>query len=185
MAKVNVMIDLETTGTHAGCCILSIGAVFILDGVICDTYYEKISHQLSKYAGFTDSPDTVTWWNKQRKDIQEEAFSGMRTPDSVLESLSDKLKGYGTAKEIYLWGNGADFDNAILSASYKLLDMRQPWHYTNNCCYRTWKNSVAVPYQKPIDAHNALADAVAQAKHLIQIHEWVARVSGNSVKVLR
>lgn len=185
MAKTNIMCDLETTGTSGGCCILSVGLVFILDGVICDTYYDKISHEFSKYAGFHDDPDTVAWWNKQRADIQEEAFSGMRTPDSVLESISHKLKEYGTPRDIYLWGNGSDFDNVILSAAYKRLGMPQPWHYTNNSCYRTWKNSAPVPYQKPMDAHNALADAIAQARHLIQIHEFVTRASGNSLKVLR
>jgi len=184
MATVNVMCDLETTGTEAGCCILSIGLVVILDGVVCDSFYEKISHSESKMAGFSDDADTLAWWNKQRADIQEEAFSGIRGPKSVLESVKHFLAEYGNAKEIYLWGNGADFDNTILAAAYRKLGLQQPWHYTNNKCYRTWKTSVAIPYQKPLDAHNALADAAAQARHLIQINEWVSRVSGNSIKVL-
>jgi hypothetical protein len=135
-------------------------------------------------AGFNDDPDTIAWWNKQRPDLQEEAFSGIRHPKSVLESLSNKFREYGSAKEIYLWGNGSDFDNAILAAAYRWLGLPQPWHYTNNKCYRTWKTSVAIPYQKPLDAHHALADATAQARNLIHMDEWVNRVSGNSIKVL-
>lgn len=185
MATTNIVCDLETTGKRSGCSILSVGLVFILEGTICDTYYEKISHTESKLAGFSDDPDTLVWWNKQRADIQEEAFSGFRSPGSVLQSISNKMKEYGSSRELHLWGNGSDFDNAILAGAYEHLGLPQPWHYTNNSCYRTWKNSVPVPYQKPIDAHNALADAVAQARHLIQIHEFVSRASGNSIKVLR
>lgn len=185
MATTNVMCDLETTGKRSGCCILSVGLVFIVEGMIVDTYYEKISHNESKMAGFNDDQDTLAWWNKQRTDIQLEAFSGLRSPRSVLQSISNKMKEFGSTRDIHLWGNGSDFDNAILAGAYEWLGIPQPWHYTNNSCYRTWKNSVAIPYQKPVDAHNALEDAIAQARHLLHIHEFVVRASGNSIKVLR
>ena len=77
---MNVMIDLETTGLTAGCCILSVAVVPFMAESPLDSFYEKISHVKSMDDGFTNDENTLRWWDKQRKDIQEEAFSGTRSP---------------------------------------------------------------------------------------------------------
>lgn len=160
------MIDLETTGTSAGCCILSIAAVPFATEFPMDVFYETISHKLSKDAGFFDEEETLAWWNKQKSEIQEEAFSGTRSPKAVLETLAHYLQCLDDIKNIYIWGNGKDFDNVILAAAYKKLGLKQPWSFRNNVCYRDLaRNHQAIPYQKPEAAHNALNDAMAQARH--------------------
>lgn len=173
---MNVMIDLETTGVESGCCILSVAVVPFLAEAPLEPFYEKISHVKSMDAGFTNNEDTLKWWDKQRKDIQDEAFSGTRSPESVMESLTHYFKLLGEPKDIFVWGNGADFDNVILGAYFKKLGMKQPWGIWNNRCYRTLKNLFpVVQYQKPVDAHNALADAAAQARHAALISQAVQR----------
>lgn len=174
---MNVMIDLETTGTSSGCCILSLAAVPFLAEAPLESFYEKISHVKSMDAGFTNDEATLRWWDKQKKEIQDEAFSGTRSPLSVLESFIYYLKQLGEPKHIYLWGNGADFDNVILATYFKRLGIEAlPWGTWNNRCYRTLKNLFPiVQYQKPVDAHNALADATAQARHAALILQAVQR----------
>lgn len=173
---MNVMLDLETTGTSAGCCILSVAAVPFMAESPLDSFYETISHVKSMDEGFTNDENTLRWWDKQKKEIQEEAFSGTRSPLAVMESLAFYLKQLGEPKHIYVWGNGADFDNVILSHYFRQLGMPQPWGAFNNRCYRTLKNLFpVVQYQKPVDAHNALADATAQARHAAIIMQAVQR----------
>lgn len=167
--KTNLMLDLETTGVEPGCCILSIALVpFAYDSSLhLSSFYETISHSSSKDFGFTDNPDTLAWWDKQRADVQAEAFSGIRSVDSVMESVAFYIRGFGEPKEINIWGNGKDFDNAILTKCLKHLGIKQPWHYSNNWCYRDFaKQYPMIAKVKPANAHNALSDASAQALHL-------------------
>lgn len=174
--NINVMVDLETTGVEPGCCILSIALVPFLVPAPLDNFYETISHQKSLEAGFTDDPETIAWWNRQRKDIAEEAFSGFRSPQSVLESVSFYLRQLGEPKEIHLWGNGKDFDNAILTKYFKQIGIKLPWHYRNNHCYRDLANMYPSIAKGEVEgAHNALNDALAQAKHAERLFEMASR----------
>lgn len=169
------MADLETTGTEAGCCILSIALVPFATSYPRDTFYETINHLSSKEKGFTDDSATLLWWDKQKPAMQEEAFSGTRPIRSVLESVSAYMRNLGEPKEIYLWGNGKDFDNVILGHAFKKLGIKQPWHYRNNRCYRDL--AAMYPYYPKGDvlqAHHAFYDAVAQAKHAEIIFSGIA-----------
>jgi len=171
---INIMVDLETTGTESGCCILSVALVPFDLGLELPPFYEKISHRASRDMGFTDSSDTLAWWDKQKREVQEEAFSGTRTPLSVLESISHYMGELGEPKQLNLWGNGKDFDNVILTRYFKTLAMKLPWHYGNNWCYRdVTKLYPMVPKLANPNAHNALADAQAQASHLELIFERI------------
>lgn len=171
--SIDVMLDLETTGVEAGCCILSIGAC-TLDGT--EKFYVKIAHESCLHAGLGDLPSTMAWWQKQSEEARKEAFSGQEPIVSALGMFADwfswiqKEKGGGDA---YIWGNGADFDLPILGAAYKAVSMNKPWKPFNGRCFRTIKN---LPNYKHIKAekfegvkHNALADALNQASHLLTI----------------
>ena len=172
----NIMVDLETTGTKPGCCILSIALVPFACPHPVDTFYETISHRLSLDSGFTDDPETLSWWDKQKPEISAEAFSGIRHPKAVLESVAFYLKQIGEPKEIYIWGNGKDFDNMILSEAFNKLGMKTPWHFRNNRCYRDLAAMYTMfPKENIAQAHNALHDAIAQARHAEVIIEGAKR----------
>jgi hypothetical protein len=166
----DVMLDLETTGVYAGCGILSIGAV-TFDGNT--SFYDKISLDSCHSFGLVDLPDTLTWWDKQDAEAREEAFSGMTNLVEALGGFSDFLQVVRnmTGKEVFLWGNGADFDLPILAAAYRVVGMRQPWETHNGRCYRTLKNLFYEVKADPFDGmkHNALADAKHQARHALKI----------------
>jgi len=169
--SADIMIDLETTGISAGCCVLAIGAC-TLDGK--EQFYQTISYQDSLNIGLAESPDTMAWWSKQSQAAREEAFSGSTPVTEVLGAFSDWLHRIEkTSGKIFVWGNGADFDLPILQAVYARVGMKQPWERFNGRCYRTLKN---LPQNKEIKPdefvgikHNALSDALYQATHMMKI----------------
>jgi exodeoxyribonuclease VIII len=70
----------------------------------------------------------------------------------------------------FVWGNGADFDNAILASAYQLMNIGTPWKFYNNRCYRTVKNlHPQIKLERSGTYHNALDDAVSQTQHLLAI----------------
>jgi exodeoxyribonuclease VIII len=159
------MVDLETTGIAAGCGILSIGAC-TFDG--SEEFYERISPASSRAEGFVDNMDTLRWWNRQDFRMKEEAFGGTKSVMEVLYAFHDWFRLLDKDhKNIYIWGNGADFDLPILAAYYQKMDRPLPWAPYNGRCFRTLKN--LLPHVKPparvAGKHHALEDAIFQASH--------------------
>jgi len=173
--SIDVMVDLETCGTSAGCIILTIGACTFDQE---HKFYTRISERDSEQQGFWRDPSTMAWWNKQDYGVRDEAFSGTVEVIKALGQFSDFLlslkKQY---KNVYIWGNGADFDLPILAHYYHAIDMKIPWEPYNGRCYRTLKNlykDIKIGENK--GKHNALFDAVAQAAHARRIlHEHFAK----------
>lgn len=178
--KHNFVCDLETTGTQAGCCILSVALVRVGGDWPDDqpAFYQTISHIASLDAGFFDEEDTLLWWNRQHKDVQDEAFSGVRNPIQVMESLAHYLKGFSTdPKEIFIWGYGKDFDNVILTAYFKKLGLELPWSFRNNRCLRDLAAYYpAVESVKSTVPHHALHDAIAEATYAAKLFNVARRL---------
>lgn len=156
MSKLHVMLDIETMGTEPGCVVASIGAVsFDADGI------EGHFFSVPQWEG-TMSHDTVKWWLNQSQQARNEILR--ESTGTIAESISKFLSFVGDKP---IWGNGVDFDNAILQ--YHARQNGIKWPYRSNRCYRTIKNLFPVEYIKPTVAHDALADAEAQALTLINI----------------
>jgi exodeoxyribonuclease VIII len=84
--------------------------------------------------------------------------------ENVTGSNSKILKG--------VWGNGASFDNTILTETYKRLGRTPPWPFWKDRCYRTVKSMFPnVPMERSGTHHNAMDDALTQAQHLIEINK--------------
>ncbi len=162
----NVMVDLETCGRRAGCKVLSIGAVeFSADGLGREFYRVcSANGQESLHA----DPETLVWWDRQSKDARKVLDDHLAATETLAESLGAFTAylapiGLGHVK---VFGNGSDFDNAILYAAYAVAGLDVPWSFWNSRCYRTLKNLVPhVPMIKSGVAHNALDDAKQQARH--------------------
>jgi len=172
MANTNLMVDLETLGTRPGCAILSIAAVPFASPYDLEPFYVKIDSTTCTEAGFHVDDATIAWWEKQSKEAYDEAFSGTMDILVALAAFADYCAALPFTPLV--WGNGANFDNAILGEAYRLVAMKQPWRYTDDRCYRTLKALYPqIPYAKPVIAHNALHDAKAQADHATRIFEWM------------
>lgn len=171
--SAHIMIDLETLGRRPGCQILSIGAVVFGPQGLGDTFYTSLSTKEQSHFGLHEDPDTLAWWEKQSPEVRK-VFTEPK--QSFLEGLGDFrdwAASKGGPRSIYPWGNGAAFDNAILHVAFDLSDVKCPWEFWNSRCYRTLKNLPGAPKldkaARSGTHHNALDDAITQAKHAIQI----------------
>jgi exodeoxyribonuclease VIII len=170
----DVMLDLETLGKRPGCAILSIGAVFFdaETGTTGEWFYAVINRTSCFKAGLHEDLETLKWWheqNEEAKKILAETTSGGEQLAGALLRFADYL---GDASKVRLWGNGSDFDNAILAHCYSTVANRPPWEFWNNRCYRTLKSLVpSVKMRRTGVHHNALDDAKTQAIHAMEILE--------------
>ena len=182
MSRVkHVMVDIETLSTKPNALVLAIGACEI-NFQLNDTghkFYTSIDHNSYTGLDYHIDPDTVLWWMSQSEDARRAIYvdTGSRKPiHSVLEDLGSwmcdlMITGNG-ADELHVWGNGADFDNVVLTHFFKQCGVTQPWSFRGNRCFRTVKN-LFPDTPDPADAvvkHLALQDAEWQANKLILIN---------------
>ena len=158
------VVDLETLSIHPNACIVSIGAVLIEDMEITDTFYINVDGRTCKEAGLHIEPDTIKWWGEQSKEAQE---AWQKNPVPLQEAIDKFTLWYGK-ESIPIWGYGANFDVVILESAYRALDMNIPWKFWDISCLRTLMNVLDKRLPKA-NNHNALDDATAEAKVLIEI----------------
>lgn len=166
LADNNVMVDLETLGNGSHSVIISMGAVRFNETGLFDVFYRRVDPQSCVDVGLRSDMSTIMWWMQQ----SDEARAAFKEKG---DHIADVLAEFAVwmPRNACLWGNGATFDNVILSNAYKAVALPQPWEFWNDRCYRTMKNLFKdVPAPKFDGAkHNALDDAIHQAKHLITI----------------
>jgi len=174
---LDIMLDLETMSTQPHAAITQIGAVeFDLDcGLIGQTFHAHIAlPSNADHARHIDA-DTVLWWMKQSEEARAAFLLPSVSLPEALISFSSWMSYRGETKHLKVWGNGASFDNVILTSAYKACLINQPWRYYNDRCYRTIKSMhPSIPMERTGTHHNALDDAISQAKHLCAIHSSAA-----------
>ena len=165
---MHVMIDLETMGTRPNAPIIAIGAVMFDGNEILDRFYTNIDLESAvEDGGAVVDPKTVLWWMEQA----DEARSALRdNKKKVLTALYEFRDWLKPVDPDGVWGNGASFDNILLSETYRRLNLTPPWAFWKDRCYRTMKNMYPqIEMDRVGTHHNALDDAESQARHLIEI----------------
>lgn len=163
----NVMIDLETMDTGSNAAILSIGAV-MFDQESVDTansFYTVVSLDSCVEIGMTVSEKTKAWWARQSPQAKS-----IFTCDSLSIREALPLLTYWFPQNAKVYGNGAAFDNVVLSNAYERVGLNPPWKFYNDRCYRTLVAGKAKRQQLGTH-HNALDDAISQAQHLIEVNK--------------
>lgn len=162
----HIMIDLETLGTTVDSVILSIGAVkFDLDSDKMDDagFYASVSIDSNLDIGRVVNESTINWWMKQSAEARQVFAEPKQSLEAALASLSEWA---GHNKRI-VWSNGANFDIPMLEHAYNKLGWSAPWEFYNTRCVRTYKSlPAAARVPKPANDHNALRDAVNQARYV-------------------
>lgn len=186
----HIMLDLETLSTHTNARILAIGAVKFTEAErISDKFYQPIKalafetlnaveRDFVDPDGFHVSRDTLDWWGQQSEKAQAvfEDPQGITISEALTLFAHWVLSSPGDIKDIRMWGNGAEFDNVILSTAYRLCDKPAPWRFYNNRCYRTVKSLFPTEKIKRLGTHhNALDDALSQAEHLLSMGVWLGK----------
>lgn len=188
---VHVMVDLETMGKKNYAPIVAIGAVVFdpATGSIGESFYKVVCLESSVNWGAVIDPSTVIWWLKQSSEARSAIVNDDAIPlqDALLqfrEFVSDNVAG--GSKKAQVWGNGASFDNSILRSSYDCIAEDYPWEYWNDRDVRTmvelgqaisFDPKTTIPFEG--SRHNALADAIHQARYVSAI--WQRIIAGNQV----
>ncbi|PXM00609.1 exonuclease [Klebsiella variicola] len=188
---VHVMVDLETMGKKHNAPIVAIGAVVFdpATGSIGESFYKVVCLESSVNWGAVIDPSTVIWWLKQSSEARSTIVNDDAIPllDALLqfrEFVSDNVAG--GSKKAQVWGNGASFDNSILRSSYDCIAEDYPWEYWNDRDVRTmvelgqaisFDPKTTIPFEG--SRHNALADAIHQARYVSAI--WQRIIAGNQV----
>lgn len=177
----DVMVDLETMGTGPNAAIIAIGAVEfdLTQGNVGDRFYAVVSLESSVTNGGIMEPSTVMWWLGQSDDARKAVRADGEHINVALLRFATWLGQCAPRDDLRLWGNGAGFDNVVLEEAYRRSQLTRPWHFWNNRCYRTMKG--LQPDVKAVRAgthHNALDDALTQARHLIAIMQLRPTANG-------
>ncbi|HCX4619891.1 TPA: 3'-5' exoribonuclease [Escherichia coli] len=171
----HLMIDLETMGKNPDAPIISIGAIFF------DPQTGDMGPEFSKTidletAGGVIDRDTIKWWLKQSREAQSAIMTDEIPLDDALLQLREFIDENSGEFFVQVWGNGANFDNAILRRSYERQGIPCPWRYYNDRDVRTivglgkaidFDARTAIPFEG--ERHNALDDARYQAKYVSAI----------------
>ena len=176
--RCQVAIDLETLGTSPDSVILSIGAVAVCTetGQIVKFYGAcAIDSQQHR----TISKSTLNWWESQSADARK-ALDFAKSDDcpSLQDSLSrltEWLGDLGKTHDVYVYGNGSDFDIAMLNHAYKQISDFVPWNFRRSRDMRTLYD-ITLRFGLDIKGnakrvgthHNALDDAEFQAAIIME-----------------
>ena len=172
---LHAMIDLETLGTSADAVILSVAAVLFdpVDATTSAEFYHT-GIDIDQFDRKIDD-GTLRWWLKQSEAARAQHVVQRVTLYEVLRELRLFLKPVDGG----VWGNGADFDNALLNHAWKQTcigdELLYPYWQTR--CFRTFV-SLFDPKKKhkpQSNDHNALNDCHNQIKWMenIVINEGV------------
>lgn len=179
----HVILDLETMGTGADAAVVAIGAV-ALDATynLCGYFHAPLNlDDVLKY-GCTVTAGTIQWWMGQTTAAQEalDLEEGMLLANA-LDYFTNWITRYGSGRKITtLWGNGPEFDNALLANLYVKAGKKIPWDHWVSQSIRTLRQldydmSWQIPRPEPIIPHIAVFDAWAEAQYLQTFYSWMRR----------
>lgn len=178
----HVMLDIETLGNRSTSLVTSIGAVRFWPhvGTPMELFYVEFDAAglaLQQRMGMTTDPATILWW-MQQDTAARLTVSNPRHVNDPVTALEDLRVFINKVPDTCVWGNGAAFDNTILGNMYDAFSLPRAWSHKYDRCYRTMRYLEDAPEQKPYGTlHNALDDAIRQAKHLQEIFTWLHRLS--------
>jgi len=167
---IGVMVDLETMGQGTDAAIISIGAVHFdtCKRTIESTFYSEVNLESSLQLGLKIDASTVLWWMKQ-SEAARKAFKHNEKARDIYDVLTRFEEWY--PERATFWGNGATFDNVILSTAYDLYGIEKPWKYWEDRCFRTLCSLYPeISVSDVGTAHNALDDALYQTELLLEIY---------------
>lgn len=172
---IGYVIDLETAATTVDAVILSIGVVEI-DMRELRLTGEEIDipvHPRSQRARHWD-PMTIAWWDQQSPEAWLSAFENPHAVplDTAIFRLGRFLTRDGSrwSDSYSVWGNGPEFDIAILNHAAAQLDQPDAWTYSAARCVRTLLDVAGMPkgpFQPGEIEHHALHDARREARDVV------------------
>ncbi|CAM3776707.1 3'-5' exonuclease [Litorimonas haliclonae] len=167
------MIDFETMGPTPDSVVLQMGWCFFnrKDNEKPVGFRRMFCQLEQKMLGRTVTPSTADWWETQDQDLFQRVSSGKDEIEDVLSDFTASWQKHAI-ESTWLWSNGPAFDEPILVSLYNSIEQQTPWKFWNSRCLRTLKaTSPFVAGFRASEAHDALNDALAQAKTVRAIYQ--------------
>ena len=201
MDKIHYMLDLETLGKKPGCVILSIGVTRFdpITGTLGESFYREINQRSCDDIGLIIDPSTVEWWGKQdgaALELLERTMTGGDNISTVLWDLADFITdnpntplcdSFERERNTFLWANSPSFDCDIIGYVFDDAGIPRPWSFYNEQDCRTLVElgrTLGIDPKKDMPftgtPHNALDDAIHQAKYISAIYQHVHHLSALS-----
>jgi exodeoxyribonuclease VIII len=184
----HLMVDLESMGDNPDAPIVSIGALFFdpETGRTGAEFYKVISLESAMAFGGIPDAGTILWWMRKSSEARSALLVEDAIPlDDALLQFNDYI-GENAANgpdTVQVWGNGATFDNVLLSQSYKRTGITRPWKFWNDRDVRTIVElgkaiGINPRYEIPFEGelHNALDDARHQVKYVSKIWQVLTQI---------
>jgi len=175
----HVMLDIETLGTKPGAVIFQIGAVafnpFKIETLDKNNDHPskfldvRIDVENSLKHGHKIEYGTLRWWLEDGKGplFYELLADETRMPVSV--ALATLSNFYTSNNARHVWAQGASFDMPLVEAYYTEQGEEAPWKFWQTLDSRTMFNVEGKRVKRSGVAHNALDDAIDQARSLQQL----------------
>ena len=178
MPFTDVMIDIETLSTDPNAAVIQIGAVAF------NLQTGEIGKRPFKIHVFpspesTVSYDTVCWWMQQSDEARKSVFetSACAVEYEAVFQLETWLQlEVGDTKETNFWAMPPTFDLTILENMMARAGCAPLWKYNRTRCLRTLAEVAGAKKEDrvvPTIAHDAAADALAQAQSAIKYYRML------------
>ena len=181
--RIDVMVDLETLGTKSNSTIFQIAAVgFDITTGEIGSEFNKVA-DLSKNETYDMQVEgsTLKWWLSTPEKVtvlSNLMAQGIGSSDELLANFRKWLQGLGAIGDVYLWGNGINFDNRLLleqmGDAYPINFRRERDVRTiaDLACERleTTEKQLRTQLYDNSPAHNALNDVRNQVKLVHACH---------------
>lgn len=174
---MHFMLDLETLSTETNAVVTQIGLVpFNRDGIVDEGLRINVDPEEQIRHGRHASWSTIEWWLRQ-SDGARASITAVQDRAAVGEALMlvNRYFAEHAGSDPWaprVWSNGAGFDVPIMESLYKRSRSKCPWNFSRVRDVRTL--AALCPDVRRVDpeiAHDALSDAIAQAKWMVACAE--------------
>lgn len=174
----NVMIDFETLATVPHAVVLQLGWAFFQADPAPERHRMEtgqvlfsVPHQVKQRREL--NIDTWNWWLRQEPTLFRKLLEGTFSIPEALAKFDEAWKMFADF-DCKIWGNGANFDEPIMSNLYRTNGMKMPGHFSASRCVRTIKAICPlVPYVKSTTLHDGESDAIAQAQFVQNCYDFL------------
>lgn len=172
----DLMLDLETLSTSPNAAVTQIGACFFdrKTGDIGDTFSVKC---IPNFRHYDVDFSTVKWWTQQSEEARQSVFSDDAIDiNAAVLKFAMFLDKQDLGKDFRVWAMPSTFDVVIMEHAFKTEGLNVRWRYNAARDVRTVLEIAGFGKEDrvlPEVAHDALSDAVAQAKTVAKAFEKI------------
>ena len=134
------MVDIETLGTDVESTIFQIAAVIfdVKTGNLSGSFNKIADVSLNENLDMAVNGSTLKWWLSQPDDLFRRLLErGDISSSQLIQEFYDWLKILTWSGDVYLWGNGATFDNVRLKYHFEREGLEYPIAYDRDRDMRT------------------------------------------------